>query len=242
MRPYLFGIVLVLALSQSSFAPAITTFTKSELLGRVEPSAHGDFKDIRTRFAARDGMYLRKEAYKAFRQMWRAAKNDGVNLTIISAFRSHQHQHQIWQRKWALKTGAPGQRVKAIMQYSSMPGISRHHWGTDIDVNALNNAYFEEGQGLRAYQWLQKHAPQYGYFQPYTAYNGFRDRGYREEKWHWSYYPTASLLQRAYALMIDYEDIKGFEGAEWADSLQVIEHFVMGIEVPQYFLKNGNLY
>lgn len=239
MRRYFSVMLFLLALSHSSFAPPVPTYTKSELLGYVQPAAHSNFKAIHSRYAARDGLYMRKAAYKAFRQMWRAAQKEGVALTIISAFRSNHYQKGIWNRKWQAQNSAPAVRVQNIMQYSSMPGISRHHWGTDIDINALNNSYFESARGRREYQWLQKHAVEYGFFQPYSAFNTYRDRGYHEEKWHWSYYPTSSVLQRAYALMVDYSDLEDFQGAHLADSLQVIEHFVQGIELPVHLLQSN---
>ncbi len=52
-----------------------------------------------------------------------------------------------------------------------MPGTSRHHWGTEIDLNALNNKWFENGKGLKVYQLAYKNAAQYGFHQPYTAKN-----------------------------------------------------------------------
>lgn len=232
MRRYIVFLLLALALSHGSFAPAAPNFARSELLGFVNPALHSDFKAIAARYASREGLFMRKDAYKAFRQMWRAAQKEEVNLKIISAFRSNAYQKNIWNRKWKNEKGNSVQRVLNIMKYSSMPGISRHHWGTDIDINALTNAYFETDEGKRIYKWLNNNAHTYGFFQPYTAFNNFRDTGYHEEKWHWSYYPTASQLLRAYSLMVDYSDIYNFRGAALADSLQVIEHFVQAIEVP----------
>ncbi len=64
-----------------------------------------------------------------------------------------------------------------------MPG-ARHHWGTDFDLNALNNAYFNTKDGKRIYDWLTQHAAEFGFCQPYTAKGGPDGRpiGYEEEK------------------------------------------------------------
>ncbi|MFM9004881.1 MAG: D-alanyl-D-alanine carboxypeptidase family protein [Flavobacteriales bacterium] len=43
------------------------------------------------------------------------------------------------------------------MKFSSMPGTSRHHWGTDIDLNSVEPSYFLSGKGLLIYQWLSAH-------------------------------------------------------------------------------------
>jgi D-alanyl-D-alanine carboxypeptidase len=55
-----------------------------------------------------------------------------------------------------------------IMNYSAMPQASRHHWGTDVDINSVEPEYFESGQGLKEYTWLQENAWKFGFCQPYT--------------------------------------------------------------------------
>lgn len=209
------------------------TYRKAELLGDFEPSQHGDFEVIPSKMADQGGRYLRRETLKAYRKMWRAAQKDGIELRIISATRNRLYQKKIWQRKWLTFRGSAQEKVLKIMEYSSMPGTSRHHWGTDFDLNALQNDYFESGEGAEIYAWLQENAGSYGFFQPYTAFNPWRDTGYREEKWHWSYYPLANRFQRAYSYVVSYQDLKGFPGWEWAEELDIINRYVMGVEVPE---------
>ena len=38
---------------------------------------------------------------------------------------------------------APFERALDLLRYSSMPGSSRHHWGTDVDVHSLDPETFE---------------------------------------------------------------------------------------------------
>ncbi len=211
----------------------VPVYTKAEILGDIEPAERRDFDRVRNRFTSREEAYLRDAVYDAFKKMWRAARRDDIDLLIVSATRNRRYQAGIWNRKWEALQGAGEERALNILQYSSMPGTSRHHWGTDFDLNALNNEYFESGDGLRVYQWLQAHAHKYGFFQPYTAYNTYRDAGYREEKWHWSYYPLASKFQRAYNHIVSYEDLTGFLGSEFAEPLDVINNYVNGIEIPE---------
>jgi LAS superfamily LD-carboxypeptidase LdcB len=82
----------------------------------------------------------------------------------------------------------PAARAKEILKYSSMPGTSRHHWGTDFDINKLTNSYYESGDGKIILDWLTAHASHYGFARPYTA---GRSGGYQEERWHWSYLPLS---------------------------------------------------
>ena len=110
-----------------------------------------------------------------------------------------------------------------------MPGTSRHHWGTDIDLNAFTNSYFESGKGLKLYQWLQAHAGDYGFCQPYTAKGPARPFGYHEEKWHWSYLPVSEVLLNEAKTSLNNAMIQGFEGAEAAQSIDVVAKYVLGI-------------
>lgn len=222
-------ILPLLALPLFSANPK-TTYKKAELIGEINPARTPGFKRIRDRHTTKANAYLRSEVYDAFQQMYEAARTDGIDLVIISATRNKSYQSGIWNRKWNSFGGEENTRAERILQYSSMPGTSRHHWGTDFDLNSLNNSYFESGEGLKIYTWLNKHAATYGFYQPYTAYNTYRDAGYREEKWHWSYYPTASKLQRAYTFMVDYSDLSGFNGSHYAQTLDVINNYVNGVE------------
>ena len=168
------------------------------IMGKFDPTSHTDFVEIDTKYADRSGLYLQKEAYISFVKMYNAALKDGVSFVIKSATRNFDYQKGIWERKWKGETTLSNgvnlgkskltnlEKAKMILEYSSMPGSSRHHWGTDIDLNAFNNAYFEEGEGAKVYNWLVKNASDYGFCRPYSAKGDQRPYGYNDEKWHWS--------------------------------------------------------
>ncbi|MFO8087113.1 MAG: M15 family metallopeptidase [Bacteroidales bacterium] len=210
--------------------------SKDMLLGKIKPQNQDSlFAKIPVPMANRADLYLRREALQAFKEMRQAAKNDGIELTIISAFRSFTYQRWIWNSKFqgqrlsggenmAKKYPDPKDRVEGILKYSAMPGTSRHHWGTDIDINSLNSAYFKTGKGAKVYQWLQQNAGSYGFFQTYTDN---RKDGYQTEEWHWSYVPLAKSYLYNFSQKITYEDITGFEGSEHAGPLNVLERFVL---------------
>jgi D-alanyl-D-alanine carboxypeptidase len=218
------------------------TFDLDYLRGRFEPSAHPDFTDVEPALTDRDGTYfLRKDAAEAFARMAAAAAQDSIELRIISATRNFARQKMIWEAKWKgqrLLEGRenapevypdPAQRALAILRWSSMPGTSRHHWGTDLDINRLTNDYFEQGRGLREYQWLQAHAADYGFCQPYSPKGDKRPYGYHEEKWHWSYLPVATRLTELARRELNDAQIDGFAGAQVATELRVVERYVLGI-------------
>jgi len=218
-----------------------SSITTDDLMGKIEPQEHSAFVEMSTKHASDKGMYLRKDAYDAFIKMFDAAQKDGVTFLIRSATRNFDRQKVIWEGKWngtRLLEGnenakknypIPKDRALKILEYSSMPGTSRHHWGTDIDINSFVNSYFEKGKGLKEYEWLVANAATYGFCQPYTPKDKDRPNGYNEEKWHWSYLPVAIKLTDQYRLRLNNEAISGFDGDETAVEIDVVRNYVLGI-------------
>lgn len=215
---------------------------KSILLGQLSAEQSDSLLvPVDQRYANRTGMYMHKEAYESFLKMHQAAATEGIQLTIVSAFRSFAHQKRIWENKWngrqvlsgniwATDINDPLERAREILRFSAMPGTSRHHWGTDIDINSLQNSYFESGRGKREYDWLVANAHKYGFCQPYTARGNRNHKGYEEEKWHWSYLPVAHLYLQTFIEQISDKDIAGFDGWQTAQELEVIRHYVKPID------------
>jgi len=223
-----------------SIARTNKTYTKDELIGKVNPATDADFAKIEAKYTTKSNIYLRKDAYTAFVEMHAAALKDGIDLKIISAARPFAHQKSIWEAKWtgARKVGGKDlskampdgkDRALEILKFSSMPGTSRHHWGTDIDLNSLQNSWFAQGKGLRIYKWLQDNALVYGYCQTYTPKGADRPHGYEEEKWHWSYLPISMDMVQQYEKYLKDTDIAGFKGSEVAGEIGVVEKYVLGI-------------
>ena len=216
-------------------------FSMDYLMGKFDPAQHPDFVPVEKIYADDEGYFLRKETYESFKKMWEAARADGITLTIVSATRNFYRQKQIWEAKWtgarkiengtnaAVKYPKPTTRALKILEYSSMPGTSRHHWGTDIDLNDLDNYTFEQGPGKKVYDWLQKHAHEYGFCQPYTTKGENRPEGYNEEKWHWSYTPLSKQLTDIALRNLGDDMIGGFQGAETALEIGIVKKYVLGI-------------
>ena len=218
-----------------------SSIATTHLMGKFDPLKEEDFIEIELEYADRPGQILHKETYAAFLKMFEAAKKDDIKLIIKSATRNFSAQKAIWEGKWngkrllegninaAQKIPDPKQRALKILEYSSMPGTSRHHWGTDIDFNAFVNSYFEKGQGKKEYDWLVANAGRFGFCQPYTPKGSQRPDGYNEEKWHWSYLPLATRLSDQYKIRLSDKDIAGFDGAETATEIGIIKKYVFGI-------------
>lgn len=211
------------------------------IMGKFDPSKHELFVEISPADASREGLLLRKEVYKAFKEMKEAAAREGVSLKILSATRNFDYQKGIWEAKWIgqtiLSDGTKAsdisdekERALKILLYSSMPGTSRHHWGTDMDLNAFNETYFLRGEGAKMYQWMKDNASKYGFCQPYTDKSGGRT-GYEEEKWHWSYQPISRELTAYSREHLKNEMIQGFQGASSAMAVDVVNNYVLGISM-----------
>lgn len=161
-----------------------------------------------------DGHRLQPDAADAFARLQAAAAAAGFNLVPASSFRSFDRQMAIWNGKFdgsrplldtysrpldALSLDEP-QRIAAILHWSALPGTSRHHWGTDLDVYdpALLPAgavlrlepweYGPEGYFYPLHQWLDANLARFGFFRPYRLPLG----GVAVEPWHLSYRPLAS--------------------------------------------------
>ncbi len=154
-----------------------------------------------------------------FLNLRRAALADGFDLAPISSFRDFSRQLAIWNGKFSgekpmidasgqpLDVGELGadERVEAILLWSALPGASRHHWGTDIDVadrNAVPAGYRPQltqeefapsGPFARLAAWLETNAARYGFFRPFR---GVRS-GVQPEPWHFSFAPVAENARRA---------------------------------------------
>jgi len=205
-----------------------TNITKNFVLGKFDYKTDTTFIKVDKQYATKI-LYLNKEVYSSFLKMHNAAKQDNIKLVILSGTRNFEEQKVIWERKWERYSNQPPLiRAKMILQYSSMPSTSRHHWGTDLDLNNLSNSYFSSKKGKEIYNWLAENANDYGFYQVYTDKDNERT-GYNIEKWHWSYLPLANQYLDYYNKNITLEDIKGFKGFEQAKEIDIINKYVNGV-------------
>lgn len=144
----------------------------------------------------------------------------GFDLRIVSAHRDFSRQLAIWNAKAGgsrLLLDAQGQplvfesltneqKLFAIMRWSALPGLSRHHWGTDFDIYDANRMALEdvqllpqevEGDGPCAgmHRWLSERIATNSschFYRPYQFDNG----GIAPEMWHLSYLPVAMEYAR----------------------------------------------
>lgn len=186
--------------------------TEEELTGQTESHVISDP-------CCRPTVRLQAKVFAAFRAMQTAAIDAGLALDIASGFRSFARQQSIWNRKFDGNSPlydsagalldptqlAIGEKVEAIMTWSALPGASRHHWGTDLDVfdprpfsqgdlslQLVPEEYDEGGPCHQLALWLYQHASDFGFYFPYRHYRG----GVAAEPWHLSHFTQAQQAQK----------------------------------------------
>ena len=200
-------------------------FTIAGLMGIRELQASWPLSDLSDRnmligktqdHLVGDGFQLHKLVKPAFEKMVVAASKDGIKIEVVSAFRSFQRQKQIFEGKfkWFTEEGlSPVDAIQKIIEYSTIPGTSRHHWGTDIDLidanaprpdSVLQARHFHgEGPFCKFKEWMDKHAESFGFYEVYTDQAG--RKGFKYEPWHFSYAAVSIDLLKSYLKL----DLKG---------------------------------
>ncbi len=191
------GIVISFVIVLSSFVLTNKEYSLNELIGKGAPTFYGD------------GYQLQKEVYASFLEMQKAALKDGIKIEVVSSYRSYEHQKRIWTRKYnrfIADSLSPENSINKIIEYSTIPGTSRHHWGTDIDIidanvnrpeSVLQAKHFEkEGVFVNLKKWMDTHANEFGFYLVYT--DNENRKGFKYEPWHYSYNPISVDMLKQY--------------------------------------------
>ena len=152
---------------------------------------------------------LLQEAYLKFKQMQNDAKKEGIEIEIVSGYRSYEKQKNIWNNKYNknFENGILGiKNINRIIQYSTLPGTSRHHWGTDIDIIdkrfvpkgdlLIEKNYAENGIYSQLFYWMKKNSKKYGFYLVYD--DSPKRKGFKFEPWHYSYKPLSVIFLRRF--------------------------------------------
>lgn len=127
---------------------------------------------------------LEPKAAAAWNQMKYAAQNAGIELQMVSAYRSIQYQCDVIRRKLDR-----GFTIEETMQVLAPPGFSEHHTGCAVDITTSGiESVQEEFENTAAFTWLQTHAVHFDFYLSFPRGNPF---GYVYEPWHWCFRNTA---------------------------------------------------
>lgn len=167
---------------------------------------------------------IHSEVVAPLTDLARLASENGFELALCSGFRSYSRQLKIWNEKVEGKRPlldhdenpvVPDllEREKllfTILRWSAVPGTSRHHWGTDIDVfdkkavpsgykiKLTNDEVWGEGVFAPFHNWLDEAIrtdSAHGFYRPYENDRG----GVAPERWHLSYRPLAMKFEEQFS-------------------------------------------
>ncbi|MBE0338393.1 M15 family metallopeptidase [Paenibacillus sp. 23TSA30-6] len=145
----------------------------------VEPKVPFSFK------GPHEKRHMRKEAAEALEKLFDGAKKDGIELRAVSGYRSYKRQVSIFNNNVKTKGQEYASKVSAV------PGTSEHQTGLAIDVSSpsVGNVLEQSFGASKEGEWLEKHAPEYGFIIRYMK--GKEDvTGYVYEPWHIRYVGT----------------------------------------------------
>jgi LAS superfamily LD-carboxypeptidase LdcB len=201
---------------------------------------------------------LHRDVVEPFLALRDAAAREGIDLRPYSAFRDFDTQVLIWNRKWrgerALYDRAgrlleharltEAELIEAILGWSALPGASRHHWGSEIDLydaaavpadyrlQLLPEEYGPAGPFGRLTDWLGANLTQFGFFRPYDVDRG----GVHAEPWHVSFAAVsvpalAALSPDVLARALASSDLLG-KPAVLARLARLHERYIANVAVP----------
>ena len=139
---------------------------------------------------------LRKDAAEALYKMADAALEDGIKLTVVSAYRTESTQTTLFNN--SVKSDG----MQHALLYSAKPGHSEHQLGLAVDlVIASSKAHFEN---TKEYAWLKENSYKYGFIERYPKGKEFIT-GYGFEPWHYRYFGI-ELATDLYLENVTYEE------------------------------------
>lgn len=168
----------------SDYTPALSTVDKSYYLS----------SDKDNHFDARAAPYLS--------QMIHDARADGVQLVIVSGYRSMAYQTDNFDRKvsqYRAQGYGPSTASSKAATLVAPPGTSEHESGLAADI--VSSDWYKKNTDLtaafdqtEAFAWMEKHAADYGFILRYPK--GKTDiTGIEYEPWHWRYVGKENALK-----------------------------------------------
>ncbi|MEX0447239.1 M15 family metallopeptidase [Xenorhabdus sp. SGI246] len=183
---------------------------------------------------------LQFDATKAFLAMQRDAARAGFKLQPASSFRDFTRQQTIWNEKFRgqrpvldvnsqlldITQMTEGEICEAILRWSALPGASRHHWGTELDIYdpfllpqgkqlLLEPWEYEDGGYFEPLShWLTENMSRYDFYRPFTHATV---RGVAYEPWHISYWPLSHEAECLFneQILLDVWQDRDIAGVNW---------------------------
>ena len=209
------------------------------------------------------GHFLHSDVVAAYLLLVEQAAEEGIALRLASGFRSLDRQLTIWNAKArgerpivdsagepvAMAALSERDQVFAILRWSALPGASRHHWGSDMDIwdsAAVSDDYqllltpgeYSAGGPFNACsRWLEEliRRGKTEFFLPYTEVDaGGKADGVAAEPWHLSFRPFAVICEQALTPDVLRELIKNTDICLQGAILENLDEIYSRFIRPQY--------
>ena len=167
-----------------------------------------DLCEISIPVSSEDETYLlRKEAADALKQMYEDAKKEGLEIAVVSAYRSYEDQKEIYDYYFSKYDELTASRLVSI------PGCSEHQLGLSVDLTSKDIIGDEDSFFVDTpeYRWVIKHAHEYGFILRYPD-DKTSITGTTNEPWHFRYVGTelAEILYTENLTLEEYTLENGF--------------------------------
>lgn len=168
-----------------------------------------------------NGYEMDKRAAPAMREMIQAAKEDGVELMLCSAYRSVEKQQQLFDRSQQAYMAQGMSEEEAYAKTATetaIPGTSEHQTGLAADIVTPTYQMLDAGfADTPAGQWLSEHAAEYGFVLRYPQ-DKQEVTGIIYESWHYRFVGKthAKLMKKSGLCLEEYlqqELPEGYTGA-----------------------------
>ncbi|HEY3786651.1 MAG TPA: M15 family metallopeptidase [Steroidobacteraceae bacterium] len=204
------------------------------------------------------GCALHADAGRALLAMREAARGAGIDVGVASGFRDFPRQVAIWTAKFKGERALLDRHgleiehasldeaalIQAILLWSALPGASRHHWGSEVDVidlaclpaggrpRLVPQEFAPGGCFTRLDRWLADNMARFGFFRPYTTDRG----GVQPEPWHLSYRPVSVPALEALSVDVLAEAIAGTDmpgrGQVLEGLQEIYARYVRAVDTP----------
>ena len=198
-------------------------------------------------------VFIHTEVLPMYQKLKLFAKSSGIELRIISAYRSFDNQLKIWNQKLSgsrpvlddlsrrldISKMDAWQRIRSVLRWTALPGTSRHHWGTDFDiydasaipksysVKLISSEYSSGGVFNRLNTWLDSMDTESDDIRA-KFFRPYRkdSGGVAPEPWHLSYKPIADIYYKKIDIGFLKQQISNSEIIERQTILKRLEEIV----------------
>ena len=197
---FLFGVGIYIGLAYVNIPVLKFVFNSFGITSQEGPApqkqllGHLAYSDTTTNqlIEIQPGILVHIELEKDLRDLINAAYLDGIDLVLLSGYRSISLQKEIFYQNKSIRNQTAIERARV----SAPPGYSEHSTGYAIDFgdSTMPETHFEQSfENTPAFNWLKRNAPRYHFVLSFPDGNS---QGVSYEPWHWRFEGTVEALQK----------------------------------------------